>query len=212
MKLQTIGGCAAIVYALLVLSFLVIFGLVFPQLGLLGPSDWGDPAKNLAARTGAPITFFLFNLDFMLIGITLLLIMFALRERMEKTAPNLMRLSVIGASVCSALWSATSVIEVIGFPSILAAKDPSALRAAMAVALGLTTAGAHASGWAFFLSGCAAFKTGALPKVLACLMLLSGVLEIIEFAVMPVMPVALVLLTATGLWLGAVLLRSKKAA
>src|SRR4030042_6082329 len=211
MKLQRIGGLAAVVYALLLVFFLVVVAVLFPRLGLVGPGDWGDfdPVKNITARTDSPSTFFSLDLGFLLLGIASILFVLALRERMEADTPNIMQIALIGASIACALYIAHGLIEIVGFPSIITAKDASALRAGMAVTLGLGIAGSHALGWAFLLSGCAALKTAALPKMLACLLILNGIISIIVFAVPPVMLVGTIAAIVSSLWLGAVLLRSR---
>jgi len=75
MKLQKIGGIGSIASAILCAICLVFFLLVFPRLGLVGPSDWIDPVKDIAAWSASPITFFLFNLEFILWSIAFILYM-----------------------------------------------------------------------------------------------------------------------------------------
>jgi hypothetical protein len=59
MKLQKIGGFGSIGSAFILAIFLVIVGLVFPRLGLVGPSDRMDPIKGIDAESASPISFFL---------------------------------------------------------------------------------------------------------------------------------------------------------
>ena len=73
----------------------------------------------------------------------------------------------------------------------------------------MVVAGDHAAGWAMLLIGWAALKTSTLPRVLSYLSVLGGIVFIIEFAAKPLMPVSLFLSVIWGVWLGAVLLRSK---
>jgi hypothetical protein len=209
MKLQKIGGFASIVSAVVCAICLVFLLLVFPLLGLVGPSDWIDPVKEIAAGSASPITFFLFNLEYILWSITLILIVLALRERMQASAPNLMRIVVIGASISCALWLATGLIAIVGTPSIVSAKDVSANRAVMGVFLGLSNAGDHALGWVLLLIGWAALKTRGLPRILSYLSVLAGIIGILQFAVQPLVFATLFLGIVWGLWLGVVLLRSK---
>jgi hypothetical protein len=209
MKLQKIGEVGSIGIAFLCAICLVSLLLVFPRLGLVGPSDWIDPVKGIAAWSASPITFFLFNLVYILWSIALILIVLALRERMQASAPNLMRIAVIGVSISCALWLAAGLIDIVGNPSIVSAKDVSAYRAVTGVYLGLSIAGDHAVGWVLLLIGWAALKTKGLPRILSYLSVLVGIIMILEFAVQPLMLVSLFFGIVWGLWLGVVLLRSK---
>jgi hypothetical protein len=209
MKLQKIGGVGSIGFACLCAIYLVFFFLVFPSLGLVGPNDWIDPVKGIAAASASAITFFLFNLESILISIAFILIVLALLERMQASAPNLMRIVVIGVSILCALWLASGLIGIIGMPSIVSVKDASAFRAVNGVGLGLSMAGDHALGWVLLLIGWAALKARGLPRILSYLLMLCGILGILEFAVQPFMFVGLFLSIVWGVWLGIVLLRSK---
>ena len=209
MKLQKIGGFGSIGSAFLCAICLVILLLVFPRLGLVEPRDWNDPVKGFDAGSASPITFFILNLEFILWSIAFILIVMALRERMQASAPTLMRIVVIGVSITCALWLAAGLIGIIGMPSIVSAKDASAFRAVMAMSLGLSTAGDTALGWALLLIGWAALKTKGLPRILSYFSILKGVVMILEFAVQPLMLVGLLLGIVFYPWLGIVLLRSK---
>ena len=209
MKLQKIGGYASIVNAFLCAIGLVFLLLVFPRLGLVGPSDWIDPVKGIAASSASPITFFLFNLEYILFSIAFILIILALGERMQASEPNLMRIAVIGVSIVCAVWLAAGLIGIASMPSIVSAKDASAFRAVNGVYLGLSFAGDHAWGWVLLLIGWAALKTRGLPRTLSYFSVLSGIVGIFEFVVMPLMFVYLLLGIIWGVWLGVVLLRSK---
>jgi hypothetical protein len=209
MKLQKVGGFGSIGSAFIIAIFLVIVGLVFPRLGLVGPSDRMDPIKGIAAESASPITFFLLNLVLILCGIAFVLIILALRERMQANAPNVMRLALIGVSIAFALWLASGLIGIVGMRPIVSAKDASAYRALMGVYFGLVIAGDHAVGWALLLIGWAALKIRALPRILSYLSVLVGIVFILDFAAKPLMPVSLFLCILWNVWLGVVLLRSK---
>ncbi len=112
MQLQKIGGYASIVNGLLLLFFLAVLILILPRLGLVEPSDWVDPVKGINAAGKSPATFFLMNMDFVLLGITFVLMALALRERMGAETPNLMRLVIIGASISAALWFSGGLIGI----------------------------------------------------------------------------------------------------
>jgi hypothetical protein len=207
MKLQKIGGIGSIGTAILVVIVLVIILIVFPSLGL-GPKDWNDPVKGLDAASASPITFFILNLVMILFSIAYILIVLALRERMQ-AAPNLMQVAVIALSINCALWFATGVIGIVGMPSIIPAKDISALRAANAIHLSLSTSGDCAAGWVLLLIGWAALRTRGLPRILSYFSVLKGVVMILEFVAQPLMVVGLLLGIIFYPWLGIVLLRSK---
>ena len=209
MKLQKIGGVGSIGYACLCAIYLVFFFVVFPSLGLLGPNDWIDPVKGIAARSASPITFFLFDVASILLSIAFILIVLALRERMQASPPNLMRIVVIGVSIGCALLLASALIGIVGKPSIVSANDASAYRAVQGVYLGLAIAGDHALGWVLLLIGWAALKARGLARILSYLLMLSAILGILEFAVQPFMFVVIFLGIIWGVWLGVVLLRSK---
>jgi len=209
MKLQKIGGYGSIGNAILLVIALVIIFIVAPRLGLVGQSDWNDPVKNLDAMSTSPITFFILDLETILCSIAYILIVLALRERMQASAPNLIRIAVIAVSITCALWLATGLIGIVSMPSIVSAKDASAFRAVKAMHFGLGTAGYFGLGWTLLLIGWAALKTRGLPRILSYLSVLAGIVGILEFAVQPLMFVALLLGIVWGLWLGVVLLQSK---
>jgi hypothetical protein len=209
MKLQKIGAYASIVEAFLSAFFLWILIVVFPRLGLISPSDYNDPLKSIAARNASPITFLSLNLDYVLLSIAFILIILALRERMQAEAPNLLRISVIGASIFSALNLAAGIIGSVSLSSIASVKDVSAYRAVIGVYLDLITAAYHALGWALLLAGWAALKTRCLPRILSYILVLAGIFSILMLAVGPFGFVVMLLGIAWGLWLGIVLLRSK---
>ena len=209
MKLQKIGGFGSIVTAILLIIALVIMLFVFPRLGLVGPSDWFDPVKGLDAANASPITFFLFSLVNILWSIAVILIVLALRERMQAGAPNLMRIAVIGVSIACALWLSGGLMGIVGMPSIVSAKDVSAYRAATAVLFSLVSSGDHAMGWALLLIGWAALRTGGLPRILSYISALKGIFMILQFVAQPLMVAEMLLGIVFYPWLGIVLLRSK---
>lgn len=209
MKLQKVGGVASICTAALLVIVLAIIFLVLPRLGIVGPGDWGDPAKSLDAWNASPITFLIFDLEFILFSIVALLLVLALRERMEAGAPNLMWMAVIGGSIASAFWLTRGLVGIVGMPSIVTAKDASAFRAAIAMFFGLESGADFALGWALLVTGCAALRTRRLPRMLGYFSLLKGAVMIIDFAAQPLMLFGIVLGIIFYPWLGIVLLRSQ---
>jgi hypothetical protein len=209
MKLQKIGGVASMANAVLTVIFLLIFLVVFPRLGLMGPQDSMDPAKGIPAWAASPFTFFSFEIIYVLYGIIFLLIMLALRERMQADAPIITRVVIIATSITCTLWLAAGLVEHAVRLPIVNARDTSAYRAAMGVFFGLSDAGDHASGWASLLIGIAALKTGKLPRVLGYLSVLLGLLFILDFLSLAIGLAGLCVLIIWSLWLGTVLLRTK---
>jgi hypothetical protein len=209
MKLQRVGGVASMANAFLTAIFLIILTALFPHLGLVKPADWIDPVKGIPAWAASPITFSLFNIDYVLMSIALLLTILALRERMQSGAPTLMRIAVIATSIGCALWAASGLIEIAARASIVSTKDASAYRALMGVVLGLSITGDHALGWALFSTGWAALRTANLSRILSYLAALAGVLLILDFCSMALGFGGYVLFVIWSFWLGVVLLRSK---
>ncbi len=209
MKLQRTGGVASLANAVLVAIFLVIILVVFPRLGLTGPGDWMDVAKGAQAFAASPLTFFSLDIEYILMGIAFLLIMLALRERMQADAPILTQVALMVAPIACAFWLAAGLFAHTMHAVITGAGDASASRAAMSVYFGLSASGDHASGWALLLIGLAALRTAKLPRVLAYLIVLVGVVFILAFLSLPLGMVGLVLLIIMSVWLGVVLLRAK---
>jgi hypothetical protein len=207
MKLQKIGGYASLGIAFLFVAFLVMVFVVFPSLGLTGPSDFEDMTKWIAAVNASALPFLLLSLDFILFSIAFILIVLSLQERMENYAPYLMQISIIGASIFAALFLAAGVIGM-ALPSIAVTNDTSAYRAANKVMFALLFAGAHASGWALLLSGWAALKSRKLPRLLSGFQMLLGIAWIAEFIVEPLQVIDAIPAIIWGVWLGVVLLRS----
>jgi hypothetical protein len=208
MKLQKVGGYASIGNAVLLVIVLVIMLVVFPRLGLTGLNDSLDPAKSFKAMNASPAAFYILDVELILFGIASMLMVLALRERMQIGAPNLMRIAVIGVSITAALWLAQGLIGMAGMPSIASAKDASAFRAVMAIFSGLGVAADSALGWALLLIGCAALRTGGLPRPLGYFAVLKGIVMIFEFAAQPLMLVGGVLGIIFYPWLGILLLTS----
>lgn len=209
MNLQRIGGVASTANAFLAAVFLIILVAVFPRLGLVAPSDWNDPVKGIAAWTASSVTFSSLNIDYVLMSIASLLIILALRERMQTSAPILMFIAVIGTSIACALWVAAGLMQIGARASIVNANDASAYRALMGVFLGLSTAGDHAFGWALVSTGWAALRTAKLPRILSYLVVLVGALFILDFCSIALGVVGLALFIISSFWLGVVLLQSK---
>ena len=85
MKLQTLGGLGSLVNAFLMVLFIVATLKV-------QASDFSGP-QNLMGYVGI-----------ILGSMAYILIVLALKERMQDRVPNLMSIAVIGVSVTCALW------------------------------------------------------------------------------------------------------------
>jgi len=208
MKLQKTGGVASIAYACLAAFFIVILAVVFPRLGL-GPNDYMDPAKSIAAWSASPGTFFSLDIEWILFGIAFLLLMLALRERMQAEAPILTQIALAVTYIACAFWLGTGLVNHAMRPTIIGAQDASAFRGALSVTYGLSVGGYHALGWALLLMGWAALKTARLPRMLASFILLAGLVLILEFVSMALVFVVFVVTVILSLWLGIVLLRAR---
>ena len=210
MKLQKIGGIASIANAVLTVIFLVILLVVFPRLGLFGPEDSMDPAKGIAAWAASPFTFFSFEIIYVLFAIAGLLVILALRERMQAGAPILTQIALIVTAISCVLWLAAGLVEHAVRLPIVSAKDTSAYRAAMGVYFGLSDGGDHAFGWASLVIGLAALKTAKLPRILGYLIILIGLMFILDFLSLSIFAmIGLWLFIIQSVWLGIVLLRTK---
>ena len=181
----------------------VIIGLEKTKAFLLS-----NEALEAAAGT-SPVTQFILHLLSVIGGITVVLIVLAVRDRMANMAPNLMRIVVIGGSIGGALWLTATFTEIAGVPAILNAKDASAYIAAMALTDGLLGASEFALGWALLLIACAALKYRDLPKMLCYILALKGAVMIVTFGVSALQTAGAVLGIISYPWLGIMLLRKK---
>src|SRR6266852_3345268 len=124
-NMQKWGGYASLVTGILFVALLVI------QFGVLGPQGEGPtatPEVSLAVATRLTSVYLVQSLFSVLFAITVILGALAVRERLGAGAPNRMRLSVIAASVGSALFLANGVIGFSALPGVVAAHDVTAYR------------------------------------------------------------------------------------
>ncbi len=209
MTLQRLGGYAAIVG---LFGYMVEVALV-ANIRPLG--DWSDPAKMMAALSAAPAKFYLYALLWMAGYILVLIMIFALHERMQGNAPYLTRLMLIAASISTAMAIAETVINLKSVAMIISQQDISAFRACWAVTQGLHWAEGHACAWAFLFFGCAALKTRAFSRILGWLFLLTGILWIPQFFFIQIgfillWPITGLLGGVAIVWIGVALLRQKQ--
>jgi hypothetical protein len=209
MKLQKLGGYAAIAGVFAYISCVVLVGRIQPYGG------WNDPAKMMAAISAAPAEFYLFTLLWLITYILLLPIFFAFRERMQADAPHLTHAMLIAMSVATAMAIAESIINLKSVGMVISQKDLSAFRACWAVTQGLHWANGHVLGWSCLLFGCAIIKTRAFSRILGGLFLLTGILWIPNVFLVHLGFTRLTLIYIStscicAVWLGIALLREKK--
>jgi hypothetical protein len=204
MKLQRVGGFASIG-----LGCILAIYVVCQLLGVFQSFDLRDAAKGLQYASASVTAEFISNLLGILGSIAVVLMILAVRDRMEKMAPNLMRIVVIGGSIGGALWLAAALTGIAGVPTILKAQDASAYVAAMALTDGLLGASEHALGWALLLICWVALKNRDLPKVLSYILGLKGVIMIVTLGIIQLQAAGGLLGIISYPWLGIALLRSK---
>ena len=205
MKLQKIGGYGSLVNAFVIIVLIVISQFV---LNLHG-GDFSDPIKAFDKISTLLNPFLILLSALLLSGIAYVAMVLALRERMQDSAPNIMRTAVIGVAIICALWFASAFIGIIGMPMIVASKDAPAFWAVFTILLALATAGDFSLGCVLLLIGWAALKSRSLPRMLSYLFLLKGIVMALEIAIALLMPVGIFLGLIFYPWLGIVLLRSK---
>jgi hypothetical protein len=205
-NLQKVGGYASIIFALQFLAIAVIeFAILSPQ----GDNGAATPAMTLisiASKSEAP--YLTVNLLTVLFSLTVILVTFGVRERMQASATNPMRLAVIAASVASAMFLASGVVAFTGLPPAVAAKDAATYGILNALREALLFGAFFASGWLFLLIGWSGVSTKGLPTILSWLVLVSGVAGILGFLIPDLVLFVVVFNVIWGFWLGAVLLRS----
>jgi hypothetical protein len=145
-----------------------------------------------------------------LLSLTIIPIVLAVYDRIQAGAPNRSRIAVISATVASALFLAQALVGIVGGGQVIPANlsaGPAPSIALSAVTQGLLAAAVFAAGWSVVFWSWAALSTGALPKPLSYVVLLSGILSIVNFAFPLGGLVGDILVLVWSFWLGAVLLR-----
>jgi hypothetical protein len=210
MKLQKLGGYAAIASALVFIPMLII---------VLRFGSLGDPAKFMAAVTTAPFTFGAFYVLFITHFILLLISYFALYECMQNKAPWLTRVAVIAASAGTAFLIANAIVSFgnvrITYYRTVPLQDFSGFEATMnAIAGGLLLTAKHCCGWAALLMGLAILQTRFFPAILGWLSVVIGLGGIADFVLvwfhLPITNALHPLVCLTSLWIGIALLRKKQ--
>mgnify|MGYP001084218672 CR=1 FL=1 len=219
MKIQKLGGYSAIVSVGLTIILLAIALPLASHYGLTEPGAGLDPAKRLAAYSGSPAAMQAMGVLTIVLGILGLFVAVALKARMQAKAPNLMLLLIIAASATSALTIIGVMLGVRGLAAMEKAADVSMYKPFLVMLSGLGTASDNISGWASLLIGIAAIRTRALPRFVAYVFLVLGILGVIAFTLPSmsgtapgVIAIIIGLLYAIAtVWLGIVLLRDRQA-
>ncbi len=197
MKLRKLGAYASIA-AVFIFLFIMI---LIPSIG-----NSNDPSETIAAYQASPFAFKAFYVGILILGILALIIVMALQEWMRSQAPHRMHLAVIATSIYCAMNLAMAMNGFIR-TTLLEAGEPSVYNAALFVWNNLGKAGGYAWGLGFLLIGWAALSTRMLPRILAIIFLLRGVLTIPTlFIEQPLSAFLLPLSLVCYLWLGIVLL------
>lgn len=210
MRLSRIGALASFGLTLQFAATLAWIVAALPRTGIAG---LGDLTEAMAAYfvdfADAPVSFTFLNLYNASFGITAIVLVVVMRERM-RDAPLRMQLAVIAITIAATLFLASGIIPNVVDVSQFALNDPSALRATVGIVTGLVLAATTAAGFGVSLSGWAALDTGHLPKPLCWLLIADGLMQIAEFAT----PLFLILDPLAGtIWsisLGLLLWRSKE--
>lgn len=203
-NIQRIGGYAALFQGLLLLVLFAMFVVVLPSQGFL-LRDFGDFSKVIPVMP----SFNIVNAIAVLRSFVFLLIILAVRERIQTGAPNRMRLAVIGASIASTLLLAQGMMGIVGWPILIQNPSvaPTAGLALQAVSWSLINSAFIAEGWTSMLFGWAALTSRTLSAPLSIIVMLSGALGLFAPAVGVLVIAGIVLFIVWSVWLGIALLQ-----
>jgi len=205
MKLQKLGGYAAIASVCANMAVVVFYILIKKRFG-----DFIEPVKEMAAVSAAPSYLYTIGWQAIIVSILWLIVFFALHERMQAKAPLLTRIALIAASAGTAISVTYYIIRIKGIGMIFPTQDISAYRAWDAIAAGLQSMSYHAYGWAFLLIGCAALRTHAFSQLLGWLVILAGILWLPATGPELMNMIPYNLIAVSFVWIGIALLRQKE--
>jgi hypothetical protein len=209
MKLQKLGGVASLANGILSIALVFMSVALLPRLNLTGFTDLLDPVKGIAAWKASPVTFFLGDIDILLWGIAPFLVVLALRERLQAGASTLTQVALLAISIASGFYIVMGIAPFAFRSFLISTGDASAYRAIAIIHQAVGNAADHTCGWSLFLIGWAAIKTAALPRILACLIVFTGLFFILDFLVGVFAPAGVVLFTIMSFWLGIKLLQTQ---
>jgi len=199
MGIQKIGGYGSLINTLLMVIFLLV---------PFQPNDFYDPARGFETISAGYHTFYILFFGLVLSGMCYIPMVLALKERMQRSVPNIMRTAIIGVSIACALWFSAALVGCLGMPLIVSAKDASAYTAVGTVILSLASGGDCTVGFILLLIGCAALKIRTFSRRLCSLFILKGLVMILSIYIEPFVAVGIILGLLFYTWLGIVLLRS----
>jgi hypothetical protein len=209
-SIQKIGAFASLAFGT---SFIVLLGLLI-TIASQGytPGSGNNPERALEFAGSSPIPYIIYLL-YAMFAILMANIVLAITELLKSDAPTQMRLATIATSATSVLFLAYAMLGYVGEPTLIAiyrqdaALGTAAYIATRVVSNALNTGAIFASGWAVLLIGLAALGTRKLPKLLAWLLVLAGVLAVLAFLIPVFALLAPFLYILWSIWLGIVLLQ-----
>lgn len=208
MKLQKLGGYAAIIYACLFLIS-AFLGMRAQRIGNLD-----DPINAMATISSSPNGFY-FNYNLQLvIYILFLIVIIALSERMKAHAPIITLAAVIAASVSTAAGVFMALANTTAIELIVPTNDVSAYTAFHAITQSLWHFIGQSLGWVGLLIGIAVLKTNAFQKTPAWLFILMGIFWVLRLPILIKLNiigiVPFLLLFVGTFWFGIAMIRQKQ--
>jgi hypothetical protein len=209
MKLQKLGGIAAIASIIMTIAYYMFFSLIQEKFG-----DLSDPAKVITAVATAPVKFYILNLMAILANLLGMFFICALYKLLKNDAPDLSLIMLIAASWATALYMVLGMIFISAINMIVPVKDVSAYRAMDVIITGMTSMSDHAWGWVYLLIGCVVLKIKTFSSILGWISILVGVFWIPWFIIKPfgfelIGTISLVPFIISTIWFGIELLRQK---
>jgi hypothetical protein len=205
MKLQRLGGYAALASICAYLAVVLVFTVTLDHFGYLN-----DSVKMMEVTSAAPGNLYAGYLLMVVSYIFSLILVLALHERMKSGAPYLTRLLVIAAAAGTVMQLTEAVIFIRQAATIAQTQDISAWKVLTAITDGLHFTAGHLCAWVVLLSGCAIIRTRALSRTLGWLLLVTGILWLPRFAVPQLGLIPALLSCVGGIWTGIALLRQKQ--
>jgi hypothetical protein len=146
---------------------------------------------------------------------SLVVAVYALRERIGERAPRLMTLALLIAVLAAAAFMTVASIRAANrhyhliHPELNLESSTAVLTVWTTLVAGLIGAAWHFLGWAFLLIGSAGWMTRRLPRVLSALYLVGGGIALFVYLLPGMEGNAIVLGLVISIWQGFLLLRAK---
>ncbi|GEM_PF-3288096 len=209
MKLQRLGGYAAIAFVLVV----VAYGLLQSQMAKHTGGGITDPTKFRDLVSTAPAGFYAAAILLMILFSLLLIMFFALYERMQTKAPQLTLISLIASSAGTVIMVAFGIFYFAyirlalqhGFPE----KIVEVSWTFFANGDEFMMAASHFYGWACLLMGCAILRVRPFSALLGWLFVIVGFLNILGFVHFFFNAAGHLCLFVAAVWAGIAMLRQK---